>query len=142
MTPLEVVKIFFEEVRSGRNPDKAHDLLSAVVLAHQVKAENPTTLERSPQNYADHVREMQAEWGNFELEIQEMLAQADRVYVRWKQTGTHTSEVDGFAPTGLPVVEIASAVYRVANGKIAEYWIQIDRAGIRAQLEQNARSLA
>lgn len=140
MTSLEVVRLFFEEVRSGRNPDKALELMTDVVLAHQVKSEAPVTVERSPQNYADHVREMQAEWGNFELEVQEMLAQDDRVYVRWKQTGKHVGVADGFAPTGLPVIEIASAVYRLENGKIAEYWIQIDRAGIRAQLERNAQA--
>lgn len=138
MTSLEVIRLFFEEVRSGRNPDKALELMTDVVLAHQVKSEAPTTVERSPQNYADHVREMQAEWGNFELEIEEMLAQDDRVYVRWKQIGKHVGVADGFAPTGLPIIEIASAVYRLENGKIAEYWIQIDRAGIRAQLERNA----
>lgn len=45
---------------------------------------------------------------------------------------------DGFAPTGKPVIEIASAVYRIENDKIVEYWIQIDREGIRKQLEKNA----
>ena len=54
------------------------------------------------------------------------------------QTGRHVGPVDGFAPTGLPVVEVASAVYRVEAGRIAEYWIQIDRAGIEAQLRRNA----
>ncbi|MBJ7988184.1 ester cyclase, partial [Bacillus cereus] len=28
-------------------------------------------------------------------------------------------------------------VYRVEDGKIAEYWIQIDRSGIQNQLERN-----
>jgi predicted ester cyclase len=78
-------------------------------------------------------------YGTFQLEVQELLAQEDRVYVRWKQTGTHIGEVDGFPPTGKPIVEIASAVYRVEDAKIVEYWIQIDREGIRAQLEWNAK---
>jgi predicted ester cyclase len=138
MTPTEVVRLFFEEVRSGKNPSRAHDLMAAKILAHQVKAEAPVTIERTPGNYAEHVGEMIADWGNFDLEIQEMLAQDDKVFVRWKQTGRHVGEVDGFTPTNKPVIEIASAVYRVENGKIAEYWIQIDRAGIRLQLEQNA----
>ncbi|MEH7896159.1 ester cyclase, partial [Bacillus thuringiensis] len=30
-----------------------------------------------------------------------------------------------------------SAVYRIENGKISEYWIQIDRSGIQNQLEYN-----
>jgi hypothetical protein len=34
---------------------------------------------------------------------------------------------------------LASAVYRVADGRIVEYWIQIDRAGTEAQLRRNSR---
>ncbi|HEU4325149.1 MAG TPA: ester cyclase [Roseiflexaceae bacterium] len=139
-SPADVVRAFFSEVRSGRDPDRAVELMAPLVLAHQVVSEEPVTVERTPQNYADHVREMQAVFGRFELEISELLADGDRVYVRWRQTGRHMGEYDGFAPTGLPLVEIASAVYRVADGRIVEYWIQIDRAGLQAQLERNARA--
>ncbi|MEH7537990.1 ester cyclase, partial [Bacillus toyonensis] len=51
--------------------------------------------------------------------------------------GTHIGEIDGYEPTGLPITQIASAVYRIENGKISEYWIQIDRSGIQNQLEYN-----
>lgn len=139
MSPTEVVRQFFEQVRSGKKPDAAHQWMAGQVLAHQMTAEQETTVQRTPGSYADHVREMAAAYGSFDLQIQELLSQDDRVYVRWKQTGAHVGEVDGFAPTGKTVVEIASAVYRVAQGKIVEYWIQIDREGIRAQLERNAR---
>lgn len=33
-----------------------------------------------------------------------------------------------------PVVQVTSCVYRVEHGLIVEYWIQIDRAGLAAQL--------
>ncbi|MGO4272187.1 ester cyclase, partial [Paenibacillus sp. TAF58] len=46
--------------------------------------------------------------------------------------------VDGFPPTGQNIIEIASAVYRIENERIVEYWIQIDREGIRLQLQRNA----
>ncbi|MDR6882341.1 ester cyclase [Bacillus sp. 3255] len=138
LTPTEVVQQFFHHVRSGSQPDSAHRYMAEHVLAHQVTAEKETTVRRTPANYADHVREMIAAYGSFQLEIQELIAQNDRVYVRWKQTGTHIGEVDGYAPTGKPVVEIASAVYRVENERIAEYWIQIDRQGIALQLQRNA----
>ncbi|OCT14310.1 polyketide cyclase [Paenibacillus pectinilyticus] len=139
LTPQEVIHQFFARVRSGKQPDAAHDYMAEQVLAHQMTAEKETTVHRSPTNYADHVREMIEAYGSFQLEIQELLAQEDRVYVRWKQTGTHIGEVDGYAPTGKTIIEIASAVYRIANERIVEYWIQIDREGIRVQLERNAK---
>lgn len=135
-TPKQVVLEFFEFVRSGRQPDRAAELMATHVLAHQFNSEKPETVERTPQNYADHVREMLDEHGNFTLEVDECIAEEDRVYVRWKQFGKHIIEIDGFAPTGKEVIQFASAVYRVHQGKIVEYWIQIDRAGLTEQFKR------
>ncbi|MDM5233825.1 ester cyclase [Lysinibacillus pakistanensis] len=137
MTPEQIVKKFFEEVRSGNNPDYATELMADQVLAHQVTSEEELTVTRTPKDYADHVKEMVEAYGDFSLEIQEFMVQGNKVYVRWKQVGTHVGEVDGYQPTSLPVIEIASAVYRIEKEKIAEYWIQIDRAGIENQLKRN-----
>ncbi len=137
MTPEQIVKKFFEEVRSGNNPDYATELMADQVLVHQVISEEESTVLRTPTDYADHVKEMVEAYGDFSLEIQEFMVQGNKVYVRWKQVGTHVGEVDGFQPTSLPVIEIASAVYRIEEEKIVEYWIQIDRAGIEKQLNRN-----
>lgn len=137
MTPEQIVKKFFEVVRSGNNPDYATELMADRVLAHQVISEEESTVLRTPTDYADHVKEMVEAFGDFSLEIQEFMVQGNKVYVRWKQVGTHVGEVDGFQPTSLPVIEIASAVYRIEEEKIVEYWIQIDRAGIEKQLNHN-----
>lgn len=137
MTPEQIVKKFFEEVRSGKNPDYATELMADKVMAHQVISEEEITVIRTPKDYSDHVKEMVDAYGNFSLEIQEFMVQDNKVYVRWKQVGNHVGEVDGYQPTSLPVIEIASAVYRIEDEKIAEYWIQIDRAGIEIQLNRN-----
>lgn len=137
MTPEQIVRKFFEEVRSGQNPDYATKLMAEQVLAHQVTSEEELVVSRTPQDYAEHVKEMIEAYGHFSLEIQEFLVQGNKVYVRWKQEGTHVGEIDGYQPTGLPVIEIASAIYRIEDKKISEYWIQIDRLGIIKQLERN-----
>ncbi|QHT72084.1 ester cyclase [Rhodocytophaga rosea] len=135
-TSEQIVREFLLTVRSGKNPDKARDFMAGKVLAHQMNSENPQTVERTPQNYAAHVKEFVEMYGQFEFEITELIAQENKVYARWKQTGKHLTEIDGYSPTGLPLTEIASAVYRLENGKIVEYWIQIDRAGFDKQLQQ------
>ncbi|HEX8531249.1 MAG TPA: ester cyclase, partial [Cytophagales bacterium] len=84
-----VVKAFLEEVRSGRAPEKASLYMAPTVLAHQVNAENETTVRRSPGQYADHVREFLALYGNYAFEVTELIAEGDKVYARWKQTGKH-----------------------------------------------------
>ncbi|MFF2620385.1 ester cyclase [Oerskovia jenensis] len=132
--PEALVREFFAVVRSGTAPHRAGDFMAPRVHAHQVQAEDPTTVERTPEQYAEHVEEMIAAYGPFRLTIDEVLAAGDKVYVRWTQEGNHLGEIDGHAPTGRPVVQVASCVYRVEDGLIVEYWMQIDRAGLTAQL--------
>ncbi|OHX14084.1 ester cyclase [Chromobacterium sphagni] len=130
----QVVLGFLREVRSGRNPDAAGIYLAEQVAAHQLESENPRVLARSPANYADHVREFRQLFGEFTLRIDELLVNGDRAYARWTQFGHHTGQIDGYPASGRPLTLIDSACYRVADGKIVEYWIQADRCGLHRQL--------
>jgi predicted ester cyclase len=138
-TPRAVVSEFLRVVRSGLDPARAGEFLAPEVIAHQVNAEHPETVQRSPREYAEHIDEFRHLFGDFRFEVTELLADGDKVYARWIQRGCHLAAIDGFRPTRRPLVEYASAVYRVENGRIAEYWIQIDRAGLQRQLEANAK---
>ena len=130
----ELVRAFFAVVRSGCEPDRAGEFFAPVVLAHQVRSAADETVPRTPAGYAEHVREMLAQFGAFELTLDEVLAAGEKVYVRWTQTGAHMGAIDGVAPTGRPLTTVASAVYRVQGDRIAEYWIQQEEAGLAAQL--------
>ncbi|MEU9509766.1 ester cyclase [Micromonospora sp. NPDC048170] len=132
--PVSVVREFLQVVRSGADPGQADRLMAPAVIAHQVQAEDAATITRTPQEYAEHVEEILTSYGPFRLEIDELFGAGDKVYARWTQNGVHVGNVDGLPPTGRPVIQVTSCVYRVADGKIAEYWIQIDRWGLRAQL--------
>jgi predicted ester cyclase len=138
-TPRALVSEFLRVVRSGLDPDRAGEFLSADVIAHQINAEHPEAVQRSPRDYAEHVNEFRKLFGDFRFEVTELIAEGDKVYARWVQRGCHIATIDGHRPTRQPLIEYASAVYRVENGRIAEYWIQIDRAGLQRQLEANAK---
>ncbi|SDT57217.1 reactive intermediate/imine deaminase [Mucilaginibacter mallensis] len=132
------VRNFLEIVRSGKSPERASEFMADSVKAHQLNAEHPETITRTPENYTQHVNEFLQGYGHYQFEVTELIASNDKVYARWKQTGNQTGDVDGFKPTGLPVTEIGSAVYRVAGGKIVEYWVQIDRKGTEIQQQNNS----
>ncbi|MFE2725867.1 ester cyclase [Kitasatospora sp. NPDC059327] len=68
------------------------------------------------------------------VDLDELLADGDRVNARWTRHGHHLAPIDGRPPPGRPLTEKASAVHRVEAGRIVEYWIQIDRQGLLAQL--------
>jgi predicted ester cyclase len=133
----KVIKDFLEIVRSGKDPDRAKEFMADTVLAHQINSESPTTVKRTPQNYTDHVKDFLKAYGNFSFQITEIIAEQDKIYARWKQVGRHLVDLDGYPASGKELIEFASAVYRVDNGKIVEYWIQIDRLGFDEQLKRN-----
>ncbi|MBE9586391.1 ester cyclase [Mucilaginibacter sp. JRF] len=137
LSPKQIVQQFLAEVRSGLHPENAGLYMADKILAHQIQAENPVTVERTPDNYTAHIREFLDLFGRFELEVTELLADGDKVYARWIQNGIHTNDIDGYKATGLPLIEYTSAVYRVADGKIVEYWLQTDRKGMESQLTKN-----
>ncbi|WBB70054.1 ester cyclase [Micromonospora sp. WMMD812] len=133
-----VVGDFLRHVRSGREPQRAAEFMSPVVRAHQVQSEDLATIERTPDDYAEHVREMTATWGAFDVTVEEFLVDGARAYVRLAQVGRHLETVDGILPTGRTVRQINSVVYQVEDGLITEYWMQIDRAGLLAQLRDDS----
>ena len=120
VNPKELVREFLLTVRSGRHPEAADQFMATTVLAHQIVSEETLDITRTPDQYRDHVLEMKAEYGDFEFEIDELIAEGDRVYARWQQLGRG-------------VRAVTSCVYRVENDRIVEYWIQIDRKGIELQ---------
>jgi predicted ester cyclase len=132
-----IIRAFLETVRSGKFPDDAKKYMADSILAHQLNVENETTVKRTPKNYASHIKEFLKMYGQFSFKITEILADGDKVYARWIQKGQHISDIDGYLSTGKPINEIASSVYRLQNGKIIEYWIQIDRLGFEKQLQNN-----
>ncbi|MCZ0983537.1 ester cyclase [Streptomyces diastatochromogenes] len=134
----DTVREFLLQVRSGLHPDRASRFMAGKVRAHQVVSEAPVVVERTPQQYAEHVQEMLDAYGAFTLTVDELIAEGNRVYARWTQIGHHAGSVDHYPPTGAQITAMTSAVYRVEDGLIVEYWIQIDRQGITAQLEQAA----
>jgi len=136
-TNEQIINKFFEVVRSGNKPEQAETLMAKEVKAHQMNSESMVTIIRSPNNYAEHIKEMLDVWGNFKIEIQELFSQNQKVYVRWKQIGKHIAEYEGYPPTNKEVIEIGSAIYRLENQKIVEYWIQVDRLGVIEQIKRN-----
>jgi steroid delta-isomerase-like uncharacterized protein len=52
--------------------------------------------------------------------IGDIVAEGDRVWVRFKATGTHTGEYRGIAPTGKKITIKGIIVLRIVDGKIVE----------------------
>ena len=135
-TPKEVVAGFVADIRSGKNLERVHDYMAPKVTAHQVHAEGGHAVVRAPEDYVAHIEEFIEAFAPFTVTVEEILADGDRVFVRWRQDGFHNVSLEGEEPTGKKLTEITSTVYRIEDGKIVEYWLQTDRAGMSNQVKE------
>jgi len=73
-------------------------------------------------------------WGGWSESIDEMIAEGDRVMVRWTFHGTQQGEYLGIPPPGKPLTFSGIYIFRVSDGKIAEVWNLWDQFGEWQQL--------
>jgi steroid delta-isomerase-like uncharacterized protein len=65
---------------------------------------------------------------------EDMVADGDKVAVRWTWSGKHTGEYMGMAPTGKRVTMTGISIIHIAGGKIVEEWDEQDSMGFMEQL--------
>ena len=66
--------------------------------------------------------------------VEQMIAEGDRVAVRVTWIGTHTGKWMDIAPTGNKINITNTAIFRVADGKLAEIWATTDNLRFMQQL--------
>jgi steroid delta-isomerase-like uncharacterized protein len=66
--------------------------------------------------------------------IDDVIAEGDKVAVRHRLQGTHQAEFQGIPATGRQVEVNGIVIFRIANGKIAEAWLNADIMGMMQQL--------
>ena len=71
------------------------------------------------------------------ITIEKELAAGDRVAAQVSWTATHQGDFLGIPPTGKTITVAGTGIFRVADGKIAEEWMQEDFLGIYQQLTQD-----
>jgi steroid delta-isomerase-like uncharacterized protein len=67
-------------------------------------------------------------------EIVDLVAEGDKVAVRFNVTGTHKGELQGIPPTGKKVSFGAMDFITLMDGKITEDWLSVDMMGLMQQI--------
>lgn len=123
-TPAQAALVaeFLLTVRTGLDVDRAPEFLAEHVLAHQLSqgADQGRSIRRTPHEYAEHVRQMHQALGPWTFEITGLAVQGTRVAASWRQLSPGTQ-------ARRPVVQRGHAEYAVRDGRIVEYWIDVDQ---------------
>src|SRR5262249_33131925 len=98
ISSTEIVRRLFEDVINSGN-----------------LAEVPAIL---PEEFSRPVLALHAAFPDLRYVLEELLADGDRVAVRWMWHGTHRKPFRGFAATGKRVHNSGIAIFKVAGGRI------------------------
>jgi steroid delta-isomerase-like uncharacterized protein len=121
----------FWSVWEEGNIDLVDELLAVDHINH-----NPATPDQP--TGAEGVREVvtmfRSAMPDLEVVIEDMIAEGDKVAVRYTLEGTHEGELFGVPPTGQRLSIKSIAVERVSEGRIKEHWRITDSLDMMQQL--------
>jgi predicted ester cyclase len=115
-----VARRFVDEVLNQRNLAAVEELVETHALDHS--------------NLALNLYFVITGFPDFHVDIEDVLAEDDKVTVISTFSGTHHGEFMGIPPTGKPVTEKRLDLFRIADGQIVESWQDWDTQSLVAQI--------
>lgn len=108
----------------------ADEIFRVDFLNHDPNHPEVTNLE----SYKGFVAATRTGFPDFHFTAEDLVAEGDKVAVRWIITATHQGELAGIPATGIEVMWTGITIYRFADGKIVEGWWAMDMLGLLQQL--------
>lgn len=81
---------------------------------------DPTFQLRGPQSYKQFETMFFKGFPDWHETIEDIVAEGDKVWVRFTGSGTHSGEWRGLAPTGKKITASGVQIWRIVDGKVAE----------------------
>jgi predicted ester cyclase len=119
-----------EEVWNKHNPDAVDEIYAPDFVHHNA----PPGMPNDRKTHKALVGMYLGAFPDLKSTIDILVAEGDMVVSRSTGTGTHTGELMGIAPTGKRMTVTTIAISRIAGGKIAEMWSEVDTMGMMQQL--------
>jgi predicted ester cyclase len=127
-----LVHRYYEDAPS--HPDACDEIFAPHFQFHTIQHAAHPDADSSPQSEKATYEWLKAVWGDWRMTIDEMIAEGDRVMVRWTFHGTQRGEYMGLPPTHRPATYSGINIFRIDGGKIAEVWDIYDRLWLWQQL--------
>jgi steroid delta-isomerase-like uncharacterized protein len=130
VTATELVRRFHSELLAARDPAVVDAFFGDGFVSHNMPPGFPPGRE-GVKRFFSMFRDA---FPDVTVEIDELVADGDRVAVATTFTGTHTGAIMGMEPTGRRVSVTGIDIVRVADGRIVEHRGLTDIVGLMRQL--------
>lgn len=125
----EIVRRYFDGWANRADPAVADALIATNVVLR-----NPPHVVRSLADYKQGMAAFHAAFPDVQFTIDDEISEGKKVAVRWTMRATHRGEYQGHPPTGKPIEVTGISVFQIAEGKIQEISVSMDRLGQFQQL--------
>ena len=129
-TNTAVIRRLYEEVFVQWKLDVLDELVSPDFVGHEMPPGTP----RGPEGFKQFYGSLRSAFPDITYQVDDIVSERDKVVVRWTWRCTHTGEFLGVPATGKHATVTGIAIYRVANGKCAERWVELNLLGLLQQL--------
>ncbi len=129
----QIARKFPEEVISEKNIDLIDEIFTEDVIDHHStfgKTRGREALKQTTEYFHSAFEGSSAK-------VEDILADENRVAIRWSGRGFHEGEFMGIEPTGKTYVIEVTMFARMQDGKIAERWLLEDTVDLLRQLGVN-----
>lgn len=120
----------YQEIYNSNNLDALHEVVEEDFLTPRMLPGMPPGLEGAKQLHQATLLGM-PDW---RTDIEDLIAEGNKVVARITITGTHTGDFFGIPATGRKIRISGIYIARIANGKIVEHWGEEDSLGLMQQL--------
>lgn len=121
-----------EEIFNGSNLDAAEEIYAPDFIDHD---RSLAWEMHGPEEMKEYVRIFHSAFPDFQVTLEDQIAEADKVVNRWTVQGTHQEEFMGTAPTGKEVEFTGIHISRVnEEDKLQESWENYDALGLLRQI--------
>ncbi|MFC8046287.1 ester cyclase [Nocardia sp. NPDC057353] len=129
-TNKDVARRFYHEVITE---GQLH-LLDEIIAEDGTDSAVPAGSVKGRGGFVEHITWLRANVENVTATVVDTVAEDDRVVVYWTIEGTQRGELFGVPDTGRHFTGFSISTIRFRDGRIVEYSVLPDRAGIIAQL--------
>jgi steroid delta-isomerase-like uncharacterized protein len=127
-----LMRRWFEEVWNQGREETVDELFALDGVAHGLGEGAENTHGRD--KFKVFLRSMRQALPDVRVEVEDSIAEDDRIVARVMLTGTHLGEGLGFPPSGRSVAVRAMIFTRFADGQIVEGWNSWDQLGFLQQV--------
>jgi len=126
-----VIHRLIDEVWNRRAFDAADELFAPEAIIYESGVALPGV---GPAVIKEAMGAIFAAYPDIRIAVDDMIAAEDKVVVRWSSVGAHQGGMQGVSPTNRKVAANGIVIYRLADGKVVEEWMNTDQPGMLKQL--------